>query len=490
MLPSPPNQEFSRPQNIVTCQLTADNNPLRAGSRQKGATFYPLLSTHSTLNAKHYSQKNIHYPLPTTHHPLLILLSLLLSLPLSAQEARYDYDDQCGCDIFYVDGIETTRDGDRYGFRRDDGTVIAPNIYLYVGQFLNGYCKVYLEENRCGIIDRDGHQIVPCLYEAVELPSEDRVLVYRDGLFGFCDLFGDLVIPLQYLQAGSFSEGLAPVLLPVDSNRSACTFIDKKGKQLFPPRYENLQPFSCGHALVCKDSLWGLIDRRGRIVLPTLYPKMTTLFADTLFFAGSDEGMALFNASMHPLTPPVYIWNSGLSDRRIAVRRNGKYGFIDSRGREIIPCIYDEVSPFFDARAKVRIGDSYGIIDTTGRIVLPLEYEDTSPKSTKYILCDGLALIEKNGHFGFVDREGRVVIPICFQDAYQFSEGLAPVQYNGRWGYLDTRGNAQIPFVFDLASPFEWGRAEVYYQGTPHKIDLSGRCVKNCKGIKLWKTNE
>lgn len=421
---------------------------------------------------------------------LAVLAFLLLPLDGRTQDTRYDYDESCGCDIFYVDGIETTRDGDRYGFRRDDGTVIAPNIYLYVGQFFNGYCKVYLEEDRCGIIDRDGRIVVPCLYESVEFPSEDRVLVYRDGLFGYCDLDGDLVIPLQYIQAGSFSEGYAPVLVALDSLHTACTFIDKKGKQLFPPRYQNLQPFTCGHALVCTDGRWGLINHRGRVVLPIVHEKMTTLFADSLFFAGTESGMALYNTSMKPLTPAVYTWNSGVSDGRIAVQRNGKYGFLDTKGREVIPCLYDEVSIFSSQRAKVRLGDRFGIVDTNGRIVLPIEYDDHSPKSSKYVFYDGLALVEKDGRYGYVDREGRTVIPICFEDAYQFSEGLAAVRYNGRWGYLDTRGDAFVPFLFDLASPFEWGRAEVYYNGQPHKMDREGRCVRNCKDIKSWRTNE
>ena len=422
---------------------------------------------------------------------VLFLLLSLMSVATRAQEGRYDYDEECGCDIFYIDGIETTRDGDRYGFRRDDGTVIAPNIYLYVGRFTNGYCKVYREENRCGIIDRDGREVVPCLYESVEFPSEGRVRVYRDGLFGYSDLDGNLVIPLQYLQAGNFQEGCAPVLVAVDSFYTACTFIDLQGRQLYPPHYQNLQPFSCGYALVRLYDRWGLMDHSGRLVLPTVFEKMTTLFADTLFFAGSEQGMALYDATLKPLTPAVYTWTGGITDGRIAVQRDGKYGFLDVHGREVIPCIYDDISLFAYGRAKVGIADRFGIIDTIGRLVLPIEYEDHTPKSTKYVYCDGLALVERDGRFGYVDYEGRVVIPICFQDAYQFSDSLAAVRFNDRWGYLDTRGNAVLPFVFDIASPFEWGRAEVYYQGKPRQVDREGRCVKNCTGIKSWKvTNE
>lgn len=418
-----------------------------------------------------------------------IVCAGLLLVPglLQAQEVKVDYDEQCGCDIFYVDGIETTRDGDRYGFRREDGTVIAPNIYRFVGQFNNGYCKVLLDYNQTGLIDSTGRQVVPCIYQDVEFPSEGRVLVVKDNRFGFTDLDGNVVIEPQYLQAGSYNEGCAPVLVSIDSFFSACTFIDTLGNMLFPPKFQNLQPFTCGHALVRLYERWGMIDHSGRMVMPTVFEQMTTLFGDTLFFAGDDDGMALYNSTFKPLTKAVYTNVGALSDGRIPVCRDGKYGFLDTRGHEVIPCKYDEVGFFHHARAKVRLSSHYGIIDTTGRYVLPVEYDYSQPKSLKYVYYDSLALVEKGGRFGYVDLEGRVIIPICFEDAYQFSDHVAPVRYNGRWGYVDTRGNSFLPFVFDLAAPFEWGRAEVYYQGEPRQVDLQGRCVKNCKGTTPWK---
>ena len=412
---------------------------------------------------------------------------LLVPLGLQAQEVKIVTDDQCGCDIFYVDGIETTRDGDRYGFRREDGTVIAPNIYRFVGQFTDGYCRVMLDDGQCGLIDSTGREVVPCLYDAVEYPSEGRVLVNKDGLFGFTDMEGRVVIPLQYFQAGSFSEGYAPVLVATGSLQTACTFIDTLGHRLFAPDYENLQPFSCGHAIVRRDGRWGAVDHTGRLVLPTRFENMTTFFADTLFFAGTPAGMALYDKRMEPLTEAVYTWVGAMYYGRIPVQRNGKYGFLDRTGREVVPCIYDETGVYVLARTLVRIGDRYGIIDTAGRYVLPLEYENTSYTGEKYMYYDSLALVEKDGKLGYVDLDGNLVIPFYFDKAYQFSEGLASVRHNGRWGYIDTHGEVFMPFVFDIASPYQWGRAEVYFNGVQHQVDRKGRCVKNCNGIIAWR---
>ena len=417
---------------------------------------------------------------------LLILVALLLSLTPSRGQQRFEYDEECGCDLLFVDGIQTTREGDLYGFRLEDGTQIVPNIYMHVGQFTDGYCKVMPADTLCGLIDREGRLVVPCIYNDVDYPSDGRVLVIRNGRAGFTDLEGNEVLPLRYLNAGSFSEGYAPVMVALDSFFSACTFIDTMGRQLVPPHYDNLQPFSCGIALVMQYQRWGVIDHSGRELIPPMFEQITTVF-DTLFFAGDLDGMALYDRRMKPLTKQVYTWTGGINDGRIAVQRDGKYGFLDRQGREVIPCIYDEISLFGSCRAMVRLGDRYGIIDTAGRIVLPIEYESRTTKGEKYVYHDGLALVEQNGKLGYVDLDGQLVIPFYFDEAFQFSEGLGCALFKGRWGYVDTKGDIYLPFIFDVATPFHWGRADIAYDGDFRVMDRKGRCVKNCKGIIAWR---
>lgn len=420
-------------------------------------------------------------------HPLIIaLLTAALSTTSLAQTVEYVDDEECGCSLTFVDGIQTTQEGERFGFRRSDGTVIAPNIYLYVDQFHGDYCRVYLEENRCGIIDREGRQVIPCRYEYVEYPSDRRVLIANGGLYGFCDLDGNEVVPPSYRQAGSFSEGLAPVLVDLDSFFTACTMIDTTGRQALPLVYENIMPFHDGYAAAKRYARWGIIDQTGREMTPYIY-EYITLPQDGFFFAGDSAGMALFDYRFKPLTDFVYHDPRELSCGRIAVRRGNHYGFLDIKGREAVPCIYDDLLSFSDGRAMVRLGEHYGIVDTDGRIVLPIEYENRTPHGEKYIYHDSLALVERDGRLGFVDLQGQLVIPFHFEQAFHFTQGLACVRYNGLWGYIDTKGDIYIPFLFDHASPFEWGRAEVVYNGNVSNMDRRGKCVKNCNGIIAWR---
>ena len=415
---------------------------------------------------------------------LIFNFQFSISNSANAQDTRYETDSTCGCDILYVDGIQTTRSGDRYGFKRADGTVIAEDIFLHVASFSDGYCRVWLEDSLCGLLDTSGRLVVPCLYDNVEQPSCGRALVLKNHLYGFSDLHGKLVIPIVFPHAFPFSDNRAAVIIPLDSFFYQGAYIDTLGNLLTTTPFQNTLAFTDGFAPVQQYDRWGIVDTFFNIVLPTVHEQVS-LIGEGLLFAGDGYGMALYDLrrSKRPLTPPHYLPVTPLSEGRIGVSRGNKYGFLDPLGNEVIPCTYDEIGTFRLGRAMARIGDRFGIIDTSGRIVLPIVYEDRTPKGYKYVYYDSVALVERDGKLGFVDLEGRFVVPLSFSQAYHFSQGLAPVRLDNHWGYINNRGDIYLPFIFDIASPFRYGRAEVFLLGNRHKIDLQGRCLTNCNGI-------
>ena len=420
----------------------------------------------------------------------LIILTLLLTLlpALRAQEEKVEYvdDESCGCELVFIDGIQTTQDGDLFGFKREDGTVIVPNKFMFVDRFHGDYCKVYMDYGRCGLINRNGDQIVPCQFDDVYYPTDGMILVMKDSIYGYYDTLGTLRIPIRYRAASSFNEGTAVVAVDIDSTLVSYGFIDHDGKMVIVPRFQYAFPFNEGVAVVKNYDRYGMIDRQGKEVFPIKFEILTSMF-EGLLFAGDDDGLAMYNNKFKQLTPPIYTELVGLTEGRILVARNGKYGYLNSKGKEVIPCQYDQAGLFKDQRAAVTLDNHWGIIDPDGKIILPIQFDHSGYRSEAYVFHDGMALVEKDGKYGYCNLLGQLVVYPCFENAYQFGDGLAPVQM-GAWGYIKTHGDFYINPVFDLASPFEWGRAEVIYKGETHKINTEGRCVKNCKNApKSWR---
>ena len=423
-----------------------------------------------------------------------ILLFLILNFQFSilntlhAQEEKVEYvdDEECGCELVFIDGIQTTQDGERFGFKREDGTVIVDNIYMFVDKFHGQYCKVYRDYDSCGLINREGEEIIPCIYNDIFYPSDGMIMVLSQGLYGFFDTLGVQRIPFRYRAASTFNEGLAVVAVDIDSTLVQYGFIDHDGNTVIEPQYDYAYPFYEGFSVVKKYERYGMINRKNKEVFPIKFEILTSMF-EGLLFAGDDDGLAMYNNRFKQLTKPVYSYLVGKTEGRILVMRDNKYGFLDEKGREVIPCQYDQAGLFDQGRAYVSLNGKWGIINTKGDIVLPIEYDNSGYRGEAYRYHDGLALIEKAGRYGYCDMEGRPVIWPCFENAYQFTDGLAPVCL-GSWGYIDTKGDFFIAPQFDMASPFEYGRAEVVYQGEVHKMNTEGRCVKNCKNApKSWR---
>ncbi len=127
----------------------------------------------------------------------------------------------------------------------------------------------------------------------------------------------------------------------------------------------------------------------------------------------------------------------------------------------VIPCIYDYAGVFSDGLAAVKKDGKYGYIDATGKVVVPLIYDNAG------VFSDGLAIVEKGGKYGCIDQTGKEVIPISliYDYVYAFSDGLAKVRKNDKYGCIDVTGKEVIPCIYDLVYEFSGGLVKVEKDG-------------------------
>lgn len=114
-------------------------------------------------------------------------------------------------------------------------------------------------------------------------------------------------------------------------------------------------------------------------------------------------------------------FNEGLAP----VLRNGKWGFINTKGEEVIPCQYPNpyedftASPFYEGMALVQKDGKWGFINTKGEEVIPISIEAESIGR----FSEGMAFVyidEEN--FSVINKEGKTV----FKGKADFSWYLGP----------------------------------------------------------------
>lgn len=168
-----------------------------------------------------------------------------------------------------------------------------------------------------------------------------------------------------------------------------------------------------------------------------------TDFHEGLAFFEKGKKVGVINKMGDIIVEPTYdsdmlLFDCQYKDGKAMVCKNGKFGFIDKNGKEIIPCKFDSAIPF----------------------------------------SEGLAAIEKEGKYGFIDEKGQLAIPVIYENVNIFSGGLASVEKNGKYGYINKKGETVIPFTYDYGESFN---GEVTIVNSDCIINKEGKVIKKYK---------
>lgn len=284
----------------------------------------------------------------------------------------------------------------------------TPYNYYSVGSFSEGLARVS-KNQKYGYINISGKEVIPCIYDYAFDFSEGLALVKEDGKFGYIDTKGNIVIDFQYedplirmrsfifkSDVGLFKDGVSCV-----KKNDKYGYIDKKGNVIIDFKFNSASAFYDG--LAYTDT--GYIDKTGNVVI------------------NSDEYSVIFR---------------DFSDGLACVKKNEKYGFIDTKGNVVIDFQYDKAFDFSEGLACVSKNDKYGYIDKKGNVIIDFQFSDA------HRFSDGLAYARKNNKYGYINKEGKVIIDFQFDDAFDFSEELALVKKDNKYQFINKNGKTVI----------------------------------------------
>lgn len=133
-------------------------------------------------------------------------------------------------------------------------------------------------------------------------------------------------------------------------------YLDGNGNVAISAVYDEVANFFDGYAMVKQNGKWGMIDTSGQVTLPLnnsnleyYYTKWSVpKFAPGTYIAHGPNGYGLVRngrlvsaddySSMMPCDSVP--GGSVTDNKRVLVSRDGKYGVIDTNGRELVPCQY------------------------------------------------------------------------------------------------------------------------------------------------------
>ena len=159
--------------------------------------------------------------------------------------------------------------GEKYGFLNIYGDTVVEPRYTNSTRafsesfFIDGHAKVFQEKD-VAIIDSTGKKVFPAIFQDAGFFQGKLIPIKKRGKWGYADLNVDLAIPYQFNEAQNFKDTLAIV-----RKDAAYMLIDSLGNNVLDTVYNDLRYI--GNLLVASDSLYGIIDRKGNVLVPFTY---------------------------------------------------------------------------------------------------------------------------------------------------------------------------------------------------------------------------
>ncbi len=127
-------------------------------------------------------------------------------------------------DDFY-EGLAKIKLNGKWGFINTEGKIVVKPQYDWASSIVGGIAKVS-KDGKYTLINNQGQQITDW-FDRIFFFSEGLAVVAKDGKWGYIDINGHIVIPLQYDRAYAFTDGKALVI-----NGDKQFYIDRDGEPI------------------------------------------------------------------------------------------------------------------------------------------------------------------------------------------------------------------------------------------------------------------
>ena len=303
-----------------------------------------------------------------------------------------------------------------------------------------------------------------------KLSYEYFILSAKDGL-GVIDKTGKTVIESKYNDIYIPNEEKDVFICYDDENNSKV--LNQSGQEIFTD-YENVQPINSSDNSVTekyllkyeKDGLYGMIDLDENLISEALYTEISSL--------DNRPG-------------------------RILVKKDEKFGVMDTKGNLFIDTKYDTVSADdycsstdlyqktgYIVGEKTQDGINYGYINYEGKYLLDTKYE-TIERALEYNDENIYLIAMQKGKKG-VFKNKKKLIDLNFQDInYSDLSDVFIVNKNGKYGFFDRNGKVILKAQYEKYS-IAGNYISVTKNDETQLFDINGNIVNTTSYTKMIET--
>ncbi len=318
--------------------------------------------------------------------------------------------------------------------------------FEFLGRF-NGRFFPARKRGYWGGVNRYGEESIRCVFDSLLETRGDVIAVKFRGQYGIIDTNERWLLTPQHFRVRLINENCYL------ENRDTVTFLKKMNGEVV---------FFSEKPLIVFDSVLEEVSANGT--------------ARTIGFDGLESGRSEAPITMEGVQR-VFPSSEGFR----TILKDGKYGFVDMRGRLRIANRYDNAGNFHEGLAPIKLIGKWGYVDAQDHIAIHPNYETVGDFHM------GLSIVRRAGKWGLLDKEGKVVLAIRYDSLVRLPDetfllkngslsglanakgtviveprfdvinnpgnGFVIVGRDGRYGVINLQGLSTVPMIYDALIP-------------------------------------
>jgi hypothetical protein len=287
------------------------------------------------------------------------------------------------------------------------GNIKSKKFYDFIGEFDGATYKVQ-SKSYWGLLNLNGDEIIHCVFDSITDRNSQMVAVKFKGQYGVMDVHENWkVAPQPY-----------PIRLVNDSR-----YVLMQPGNAFLKNFDNEIIYFTPYRMEFRNDYWieFLPDGSEKII--------------------SYDGLILKRTEF-PIsenTNKKFAVSEGLR----GIKKDGKYGFVDDRGKLRVANRYDSIYDFHEGLAPIKLIGKWGFINPQDKIVVQPNYESVTH------FANGLSIVKRNGKYGLIDKNGNAKLALRYDAIRLLVNQKFLLVLNNLKGIANEKGGVDIEPRFD-----------------------------------------
>lgn len=302
---------------------------------------------------------------------------------------------------------------------------------------------IVTENNKQGVVNDFGEEIIPCKYDLIEMKG-GNYYVYKEGKQGINNSYGVEVLPCQFSEINVLKSGSYQAR---NADTRKWGIVNPYGVTVVPHQYDEIR-IEGDKYYVRNGERKGIFNSYGVELAPCHFNEISVLKNKNYILCHADnKKQGVINTYGVTVIPFKYD-EIRLEGKNYYVRDGKRNGIYNNYGVEMIPCQFDEITLLKNKQYLVRHAETkyLGVINDYGVEVTPCRYNNiTLLKNGQYLVQNA-----ESRKFGVVNANGVEVIPCNYNDIsmggnnYLTRIGEQTAIFDQHGGEINKTGNHKV----------------------------------------------